>query len=113
MTKRSSKFGFTEIALGSLALILVLVHFYAGPFSPRPAIETTIAEKAVSIRDATVAALKGEEYKEYEPPPEMNLYKSLEITGSVLGGVAIIFGVLGYTKRESARVVGGSSCSGW
>jgi hypothetical protein len=78
------------------------VNFYAGPFSRQPKIETTIAEKAVSIRDATVAALKGEEYKEYEPPSKMNLDKALEIAGSVLGGIAFIPGVLGYAN-ESPR----------
>ena len=55
MAEKRSTLGFTGIAIGSIALLLVLVHFYAGPFSPQPTIETTIAEKAVSIRDAAVA----------------------------------------------------------
>jgi hypothetical protein len=41
------------------------VHFWGGPFTPQPSLETSVAEKAVAIRDATLAALKGE-----EPKPE-------------------------------------------
>ena len=61
MDKQSSVFGFTGIGLGAIALLLAVVHFWAGPFSPQPTLEQTVAEKAVSIKNATIAALKGEE----------------------------------------------------
>jgi len=112
MAEKSSKLGFIGIVVGAAALLLVLVHFWAGPFSPQPTLESTVAEKAVAIRDATVAALKGEEVKEYAPPTEMNLDKALDISGSVLGGAAIILGVLGFAKKESVRVAGGAAVLG-
>ncbi|WP_223669569.1 hypothetical protein [Kangiella shandongensis] len=58
---KKSKFGTIGIILGALALVLALVHFWSGPFSPQPTLETTIAEKAASIRNATVNALTGKE----------------------------------------------------
>jgi len=56
MEESASKTGFIGIASGSAALLLALVRYWAGPFSPLPALESTVAEKAVAIRDATVAA---------------------------------------------------------
>jgi len=112
MEESASKIGFIGIAVGAAALLLVLVHFWAGPFSPQPTLESTVAEKAVAIRDATVAALKGEEVNEYASPSEMNLDKALDISGSVLGGIAVILGVLGFAKKESARVAGGAAVLG-
>jgi hypothetical protein len=61
MSEKKPKVGTIGIVIGSVALLLALFHFYAGPFSPQPKLEQTIAEKAVAIRDATVAALRGEE----------------------------------------------------
>jgi len=112
MEESTSKLGFIGIAVGAAALLLVLVHFWAGPFSPQPTLESTVAGKAVVIRDATVAALKGEEVIEYVAPSEMNLDKALDISGSVLGGIAVILGVLGFAKKESTRVAGGAAVLG-
>lgn len=112
MSEVTSKLGFTGIAVGAAALLLVLVHFWAGSFSPQPTLETTVAEKAVAIRDATVAALKGEDAREYAPPSEMNLDKVIDISGSVLGGIAVILGVLGFATKESPRVAGGAAVLG-
>jgi hypothetical protein len=108
----TSKLGFFGIAVGATALLLVLVHFWAGPFSRQPTLESTVAERAVAIRDATVAALKGEDATDYAPPPEMNLDKALDVTGAVLGGLAVILGVLGFATKESGRVAGGAAVLG-
>lgn len=59
MDDSKSTFSFIGIGLGSIALLLAIVHFWAGPFSPQPTLEQTVAEKAVSIKQATIAALKG------------------------------------------------------
>ena len=60
MEPKKATTSFIGIGVGAVALLLALVHFWAGPFSPQPSLEQTVAEKAVSIRDATIAALKGE-----------------------------------------------------
>lgn len=103
---------FTGIAIGSLALLLVLVHFWAGPFSPQPSLEQVVAEKAVAIRDATISALRGENIEQSSSRTEMSLDKILNIMAAVLGGIAIILGILGYAKKESIRVAGGAAILG-
>ena len=112
MAEKASNLSFTGIAIGSVALLLVLVHFWAGPFSPQPTLESSVAERAVAIRDATVAALKGEDVKKYALPAEMDIDRALDISGAVLGGLAVILGVLGFAKKESARVAGGAAVLG-
>ena len=56
----AEKLGYYGIAAGAAALLLAVVHFWAGPFAPQPSLETVVAESAVEIRDATVRALRGE-----------------------------------------------------
>ena len=105
--QKSKVFGLWGIGVGAFALLLVLFHFYAGPLSPTPTLEQSVAEKAVAIRDATVAALKGEEVKAAKSR-EMNLDRALEVGAAVLGGLAVILGVIAFARHESVRAaVGG------
>jgi len=112
MEERRSTVGFIGIGVGAIALLMAIVHFWAGPFSPQPSIERTVAEKAVAIRNSTIAALKGEKLKEEASATKIDLDRGLSIATGVMGGLAIIFGVLGFAKRESARVAGGAAILG-
>ncbi|MCU7834459.1 MAG: hypothetical protein KZQ83_04315 [gamma proteobacterium symbiont of Taylorina sp.] len=89
MAKQGSKIGFIGIGFGfgSVALLLALVHFWAGSFSPQPTVEQTVAEKAVAIKKATLAALKGEktEIKNKEAPWDTD--RVLYIITALLGGL--------------------------
>ena len=100
MEKQSSSLSFIGIGLGAIALMMALVHFWAGPYVPQPALEQTIAEKAVAIKDATVAKLKGEELSIPKTKSSMDIDKFIDILTAVLGGLAIIFGVIGYAKKS-------------
>lgn len=111
MPKASTKFGFFGITLGGIALLLALVHFWAGPFSPQPTLETTIAEKAASIKDATMKALKGEEYQETYLS-QWDADKITQVSTAVLGGLAFILGILAFAKREPSRVAAGAAALG-
>jgi cation transporter-like permease len=109
---KPTHFGMAGIALGGIALILALVHFWAGPFAPQPTIETTVAEKAASIRAAAVSALKGE-----EPVRETFIRKWdadtwADVATAVVGGFAMILGVLAFAKHEPVRVAGGAAALG-
>ena len=113
MERQRSIFGFIGIAAGATALMLALVHFWAGPFSPQPSLEQTVAEKAVSIRDATVAALKGESLPKPQPISQSyDLDQLASIATAVLGGLAVIFAVLGVAFKEPVRVAGGAAVLG-
>lgn len=105
-------FSMSGIALGSVALLLAVVHFWAGPFSPQPSIERSVAETAVAIRDATIAAMRGEEIPDSPSKRTMDLDKGLEILAVVLGSGGIILGVVGFAKGESHRAAGGSAALG-
>jgi len=111
MSESKSNLSFIGIGLGSVALLLAIVHFWAGPFSPQPSLEQTVAAKAVSIKQATIAALKGQQ----APPPQshsIDADQMVSIGTAVLGGLAIIFGVIGFAKKEPRRVAGGAAVLG-
>lgn len=56
MEEHKSKISFIGIGMGSIALLLALFHFWASLFSPQPMLEQIVAEKAVAIKKATIAA---------------------------------------------------------
>ncbi len=105
------RFGLIGIGVGALGLLLALVHFWAGPFAPQPTLETTVAEAAVEIRDATIRALRGE-----EPPAKKragwDLDKSIQVATAVLGGLAVILAVFGLVKHEPKRQISGAAALG-
>lgn len=111
MSKASTKFGFIGISLGGIAILLALVHFWAGPFSPQPTLETTIAEKAASIKNATMKALKGEEYQETYTS-SWDADKITQVSTAVLGGLAFILAILAFAKREPNRIAAGAAALG-
>lgn len=100
------------IAVGGIALLLAVVHFWGGPFGQPKSVERTVAETAVAIRDATVAALKGEEIEERAPERSFDIDRALMLSASVLGGIALILGVVGYAMGEPARAAGGAAILG-
>jgi hypothetical protein len=112
MDEPKSTLSFSGIGLGAIALLLAILHFWAGPFSPQPSIEQTVAEKAVSIKQATIAALKGEEAAPSTQSRPMDLDQVASIATATLGGLAIIFGVIGFAKKEPLRVAGGAAVLG-
>ena len=112
MDEKTPTLGFAGIGVGAIALMLALVHFWAGPFAEQPSMEEFVAEKAVSIRDATIAALKGEEI---EAPPAENSFdidRVLDVLTSVLGGLAVILGVIGFARKEPLRPATGAAVLG-
>ncbi len=113
MNESRAIFGFMGISIGAIALLLAVIHFWAGPFSHKPkvSLEQSVAETAVAIKKATIAALKGSEAPVSVPryqPPARNVDKIISICTAVLGSLAIIFGVLGYAHKEPRRVTSGA-----
>lgn len=110
---RSPLLGGIALALGGIALLLAIVHFYAGPFAPQPSFEDSVADTAVAIRDATVARLRGEEPPAVaSPSSQRNIDDHLTLAVSVGGGLALILAVLGFARGESMRVTGGAGVLG-
>lgn len=113
MEKNKSLFSFIGMGAGAIALLMALFHFYAAPLSPQPTLEDTVAEKAVKIRDATIAALKGEEReKEMVSVSNYDLDRIVQIATALLGGLAIILGVIGFVRHEPLRAATGAAVLG-
>lgn len=112
MHSEASTAGWVGIALGAAALILALVHFYAGPFSPQPTLEDVVAEKAVAIKRATVAALKGENPPAREDARRLDADRLAHGAVAVMGGIAVVLAVIGFARKEAPRVAGGAVCLG-
>jgi len=100
---------------GSLALLLAIVHFWAGPFSTKPTVtlEQTVAEKAVALKKAAMAALRGEKAQPTTPPPStVDIDKITDVSTAVMAGLAIILGVFAFATREPMRASVGSAALG-
>ena len=109
----SPTFGFLSVVLGFLAFVAVIGHFYAGPLDPPPPIEVSIAEKAASIRDATVAALRGEDYEAKPTPVQRTLDDYLTVGFMVMAAIAILIAVIGFIRHEQWRPgVAGAALAG-
>ena len=109
MSEGKTALGWIGIALGSAALILALIHFYAGPFSPQPTLEQAVAEKAVAIKEATIAALKGEAVEAGQRKTHLDADRITEIAIALLAGLAIILAAIGFAKKESYRIAIGAA----
>ncbi len=109
---QKSKIGISGIVVGSMALLLALVHFWGGPFSPQPTIETVVATKAASIRQAAISALKGEPVEEVTKSAKWDLDRVAYVASAVLGGIALILAVLSLVKHESKFAAGGAALLG-
>ncbi len=110
MDRKQPFVGFSAILLGAAALLLAITHFWAGPFSPQPELETTVAEKAVAIRDATIAALKGEERpspRSIDAGSRRDLDRIASIATGVMAGLAIVLAVVSLALHEPLRVAAG------
>lgn len=102
-TAQSSTFGMFSVAFGFLAFTAIVGHFFAGPFEPPPPIEMSVAETAVNIRDATLAALKGEEYESKSATRSRTLDDYLTYSFVALASLAILMAVIGFIRHEKPR----------
>ena len=100
---QTSRFGWAAILFGFLSFAAVVGHFFAGPFDPPPPVELSIAEKAADIRNATVAALKGEEYEAEAQVRQRTLDDYLTYSFMGLALLAILLGVIGFVNKENMR----------
>ena len=112
MSESKSKISLFGIGVGAIALLLALVHFWSGPFTEKPPLEQKVAEKVVAIKDATLAALKGEEFQAKPQPSGYDLDQILSIATALLGGIAMILGVVAYAQKEPMRAAGGAALLG-
>ncbi|WP_415898300.1 hypothetical protein [Neptuniibacter sp. QD48_11] len=109
---KNSKYGMFGIVVGAFALLLALVHFWAGPFSAQPTLETVVAQKAASIRSAALDALAGKEPASESATAHWDADKIADVVTALFGGLAVIFAVLSLVQKEPTRVAGGAAALG-
>ena len=61
--------GLVGFLFGAAALILVLVHFWAGPFAPQQDAAVSIGEIAAEIRNSAVRGLTEATWAVHHPQP--------------------------------------------
>lgn len=112
MSEKKPRVGSIGIVIGSIALLLALFHHYAGPLSPQPKLERTIAETAVALRDATMAALNGKEIKKRSWTSKWDADKLIDVMAGLFGGLAVICGFSALIRKEPFRVTVGAAVLG-
>ena len=98
-------FGWSGIALGGLALLLAMVHFYAGPFAPQQTLESLVAGKAVAIKESLLASLAGHQIPEKVSRPHYDVDRILKIVTAVLAVRAVVLGAIAGACKENPRAV--------
>lgn len=106
-------FSYLGIGCGSLALLLAVVHFWAGPFSSQPSIEEVVADKAVAIKEATLAKLKGQELPaKIHQASTFDADRIVSLATAVLGGIALILAVVAFATNEPPKAAAGAAMLG-
>ena len=103
--------GMIGFAIGAAAVLLVLIHFWAGPFAPQQSAGISIGEIAGEIRDSAVRALSGEQ----QPEPAAaawDIDRILNLLAAALAGAAIVLGLLALVRRETWRPAAGAIALG-
>ena len=94
--------GWGAFALGVAALVLAMVHLYAGPFAPQQSVGVTIGEIAADIWTSGRQSMAGEA----PPAPEARPWdvdRVLEVAKPVLAGLALALGTVALILRRGTR----------
>jgi hypothetical protein len=104
-----NRYSCAGIALGAVALLLTVAHFWAGPFADAAPLEQTIATRIEGFRDAGLAAIRGEERTFGKGMlPRIDPDRALRIAAAVTAALAMVLAVVGYTRGEKPRAIGGA-----
>lgn len=95
------------LTLGALALSIVMISTFAGPFAPQQSIGVTIGEIAADIAKG---AFNGMNEKE-QPAPEAapwDIDRALLVAAAVSAVGAILLGIVGFVRGERRKLAGGA-----
>ncbi len=91
---RHNLLGFFGTCIGGIALILTIIHFYAG------SVENKV-EKTSSFKQMAINLFKGSEKKEIKPSFNIQTDKNLKILSGFLACIGIILAALSHLKNET------------
>lgn len=96
--------GRAGILLGSIALLLVIIHFMAGPFAARPTLESLVAAKTLAIKHAALDAFHGKEVVQAAKSAAWDIDRILSASIAVMAAGAVILGMIGWARKEERRI---------
>ncbi len=94
--------GWTGFAVGSMALILTMAIFWAGPFAPQQSAGVTLGELAAEMAKSAARSVSGGE-PPAPLPPTRTIDDYLAIAVAVLAGLSIILGIAALIRHEQRR----------
>lgn len=103
--------GYLGIVFGAAALLLVMTHFWAGPFAPQQRATVSIGELAAEIRKSAKRRLADAPRQERKTRP-WNVDRTLKVVASLLAGLALILGLVGFVRKEAWRPAIGAATLG-
>ncbi|MDO5624711.1 MAG: hypothetical protein Q4G71_08490 [Pseudomonadota bacterium] len=111
------KLGVLSLVLGACALLLAVVHHWAGPLSPPPPLEEVVAHKAGSLagaaRDAALAGLRGQPLPEKaRAAPRLNADQGVQLAAAVLAVAALVAGAVAMSRPGQRRMALGGAALG-
>lgn len=112
MGKQTSTFSYIGMAIGAGALLLAIVHIWAGPFNRQPTFEDNVKREAMALKDAVISAFKGEQETTTTAPATTDIDRLLHILTAVLGGIAIILAVFAFARNEPLRATAAAAVLG-
>lgn len=111
---KSAHLGWFGFTLGALALVLVVSHFFSGPFAPQQSAGVTVGELAAEMRDSALRSFRGEAQPAPVPVP-WDIDDWLRLGGGILGAGSVVLAVASLVRREpyevgvGAMVLGGGA----
>ena len=110
---RSSWVATVALGIGALALTLGAVHTAAGPFAKPPPLEQVIQDKAKSLYERAMDALRGTPPPTRpEAPPQRDVDQIVSGAAAGLGALSVALALVAYARRENLRATAGAAVLG-
>ncbi|HKL55853.1 MAG: hypothetical protein ACX93P_12520 [Roseovarius sp.] len=98
--------GWLGFVTGSLALMITIVIFWAGPFAPQQSAGVTLGELAAEMAKSAARSVAGQPQPAPPAPvaPMRNIDDYLAVGVGLLAGLAIVTGIASFIRHERRRV---------
>ncbi|MEO0680607.1 MAG: hypothetical protein AAF192_09355 [Pseudomonadota bacterium] len=95
-------FGGLSVAAGAIALMIVAIHIFGGPFAPQPSVGEAIGGIAADIRASALRSLNGAPRQAAVAAP-WDIDRALALAGPVMATLAPIAATVSAVRRETRR----------
>lgn len=96
-----NKFSSLGMLLGTIALILGILHFSLGPFSPKPTLQTVVAGQVSAVKKGLIAGITGKQTTAETDKKTVDIDKVIRNTGIVTAVIALGLAFIGGMRKEN------------